>query len=527
MVEFPEGPRNAHADRAVRFINNLTHTKGKWAGQSFNLRPWQEHRIIRPLFGTLNSDSGLRQYRTCFIMLPRKSGKSEIAAAVALYCLLGEGEIGGEIYSCAADREQASLVFNVAAQMVRNDPFLSRACRIIDSQKRIVNFRTGSFYRALSSESHTKHGYNASVVIYDEVHAAPSRELWDVMTTSMGSRSQPLVLAITTAGVDRHSLAYELFDYACKVRDGIILDPTFLPVLYSAPEDADWRDEEVWKACNPALGDFREMEEMRVRFAQAREVPSQENIVRRLYLCQWTQQDVRWLPMEKWDACGGESDQELLRGGKSLRGRECFGGLDLAATTDIAALTLVFPMEGGLYSVLPFFWIPKAAALKHEKRDRVPYSTWISQRLVEATEGEVIDYDIIRKRINDLSAQYRIRQVAVDRWNATQLITQLTGDGIEMVPYGQGYADMSAPAKALEALIVSGRLRHGNHPVLRWMASNASIEMDAAGNIKPSKRKSTQKIDGIIATVMALGRAISTVPEDEPLWMQRGGIVVI
>ena len=238
-------------DRAVRFINALTHTKSPWAGKPFDLRDWQENDIIRPLFGTIRPD-GLRQYRTCYVMIPRKNGKSELAAAIALYCLLGEGEIGGEIYSAAADRDQASLVFNVAAQMVRNDPELSSAVKIIDSQKRIVNERTGSFYRAISSEAHTKHGYNASVVLYDEVHTAPNRELWQVLQTSMGTRDQPLMFAITTAGYDPHSLERELFDYAWRVREGIVDDPTFLPVLYFAPDDADWTDETGVARCKPS-----------------------------------------------------------------------------------------------------------------------------------------------------------------------------------------------------------------------------------------------------------------------------------
>jgi phage terminase large subunit-like protein len=212
-----------------RFINNLSHTKGKWAGESFQLRPWQE-KIIRELFGTLQPD-GRRQYQTCFGFLPRKNGKSELAAAIALYCLLSEPEFGGEIYSAAADRDQASLVFNTAAAMVRADSELSNAYKIIDSQKRIVNPSTGSFYRAISSESHTKHGYNPSVVIFDEIHYQPNRDLWDVLSTGMGSREQPLMIGVTTAGYEKNLLAYELCDYALKVRDGIIDDPTFLPVM--------------------------------------------------------------------------------------------------------------------------------------------------------------------------------------------------------------------------------------------------------------------------------------------------------
>jgi phage terminase large subunit-like protein len=287
-------------DRAIQVINNLTHTKGPSAGQSFNLRPWQT-KIIKQLFTT--QKDGRRRYRTCLLMLPRKNGKSELCAALAIYFLLFDGEIGAEVYSAAADKDQAALVFNVAAQMIRNDPELLAKCEIIDSQKRIVYRATGSFYRAISAEAYSKHGFNASVVIYDELHAAQSRELWDVLSTSQGARSQPLMMAITTAGYDRHSILWELYAHAKKVAENPSIDPTFLPILYEAPQDADWTDERVWKKANPALGDFRSLEEMRIACQRAKEIPAQENTFRRLYLNQWTEQASRWIQMPAWDAC--------------------------------------------------------------------------------------------------------------------------------------------------------------------------------------------------------------------------------
>jgi phage terminase large subunit-like protein len=287
--------------RAIKIINHLTHTKGPFAGQPFNLRAWQRNCIILPLFKT--RPDGLRRYRTCLLMLPRKNGKSEIAAALAVYFLLWDGEIGAEVYSAAADRDQASLVFNVAAQMIRNDPELDAMCEIVDSQKRIVHRDSGSFYRAISAEAYSKHGFNASVVIYDELHAAPNRDLWDVLTTSQGARLQPLTLAISTAGYDRHSILWELYAHAQKVAEHPALDPTFLPILFEAPIDADWTDEKVWRQANPALGDFRSLEEMRIACARAKEIPAQENTFRRLYLNQWTEQASRWISMSAWDAC--------------------------------------------------------------------------------------------------------------------------------------------------------------------------------------------------------------------------------
>lgn len=292
---------NAAGVRAVKLINNLTHTKGPFAKQSFNLRGWQERKIIMPLFKTRRD--GLRQYRTCLLMLPRKNGKSEIAAALAIYFLMFDGEIGAEVYSAAADKVQAALVFDVAAQMIRNDPELEAQCEIIDSQKRIVHRKSNSFYRAISAEAYSKHGFNASVVIYDELHAAPSRDLWDVLSTSQGARSQPLMMAITTAGYDRHSILWELYSHALKVQEKPSIDPTFLPILFEAPIHADWTDERVWKKANPALGDFRSLDEMRIMAARAKEIPAQENTFRRLYLNQWTEQASRWISMASWDAC--------------------------------------------------------------------------------------------------------------------------------------------------------------------------------------------------------------------------------
>jgi phage terminase large subunit-like protein len=292
------------ATHAISVINRLTHTKGPLAGDPFRLRPWQV-KILKQLFKTRKD--GLRQFRTCLLMLPRKNGKSELCAALAIYFLLFDGEIGAEVYSAAADKDQAALVFNVAAQMIRNAGSeleeIVGQIEIIDSQKRIVHKKTGSFYRAISAEAYSKHGFNASVVIYDELHAAQTRELWDVLSTSQGARAQPLMMAITTAGYDRHSILWELYAHARKVKENPSIDPTFLPILFEAPQEADWTDEKVWKACNPALGDFRSLEEMRIAAARAKEIPAQENTFRRLYLNQWTEQASRWIQMTAWDAC--------------------------------------------------------------------------------------------------------------------------------------------------------------------------------------------------------------------------------
>ncbi len=482
------------AARAIRLINQLTHTKGPFAGQSFDLRPWQR-RIVKALFKTRKD--GRRQYRTCLLMLPRKNGKSELCAALAIYFLLFDGEIGAEVYSAAADKDQAALVFNVAAQMIRNDPELEAICEIVDSQKRIVHRQTGSFYRAISAEAYSKHGFNASVVIYDELHAAQTRELWDVLSTSQGARSQPLMIAISTAGYDRHSILYELYAHAQKVAEKPELDPTFLPLLYEAPQDADWTNEKVWKACNPALGDFRSLEEMRSAAQRAKEIPAQENTFRRLYLNQWTEQAARWIALTDWDACQTPIDRS------ALRGKPCYVGMDLSSTTDLSALVAVFP-DGDEFDVLAHFFIPKDSIQKRAHRDRVPYPQWAGEFLT-ATPGSVIDYEYIRQTLKDWGSEFQVQFVAFDPWNATDLVTRLQEqDGFNCVAVRQGMTSLAAPTKSLEQAILARRLRHDGHPVLRWNISNVAVESDAHGNLKISKAVSTERIDGVAALVMAV-----------------------
>jgi len=502
------------AERAIGFFRDcLTHVKGELAGQAFELEKWQAD-IIGAMFGWKRPD-GTRRYRTAYIEIPRKNGKSTLCAGIALYMLFADGEAGAEIYSCAAEREQASIVFDVAAQMVANEPILRGNSKTF--RKAIARESTASSYKVLSADAYTKHGLNASCIIFDELHAQPNRDLYDVMATSTGSRSEPLLVAITTAGYDKNSICYELRSYAEKVRDGILKDDSFLPVIYAADAKDDFKCPKTWAKANPCLGvsireDYLEREAMK-----AAELPSYENTFRRLHLNQWTEQDVRWLPMDRWDEA--EPFHEL-------EDRPCYAGLDLASTTDITALVLVCPDGEGCFDVKPFFWIPSENAIRRERKDKVPYTTWIKQGYIRVTEGDVVDYDQIREDIIQLAQQFNIKEIAVDRWNSTMLVTQLDGEGLNMAMFGQGYRSMSAPSKHLEALVMSRKLRHGDNPVLNWMASNVSIESDPAGNIKPSKRKSTEKIDGIVATVMGLARAGAALDEGNSIYEDKGFTII-
>ena len=512
----------AEASRAVTFFEGyLTHTKGKLANQPFVLEVWQK-QLVGNLFGWRRPD-GTRRFRTAYFEIPRKNGKSTLAAGIALYLLLADREKGAEVFTAAADREQASIVYEVARGMAQANPSIRNRVKAMETAKRLVVDSTGSYLKCLSADAFTKHGLNAHGIIFDEVHAQKNRELWDVLTTSTGAREQPLTVAITTAGYDRNSICWELHDYAVKVRDGIIEDPEFLPAVFAAQDDDDWTDPAVWRKANPCLGVSLSEDYLEAKCREAQNSPAKENTFRRLHLNQWTEQDVRWLQMAKWDACG-----ELPFDPAELEGRVCYGGLDLASTTDVAAFVLMFPPDDPSepWAVLPRFWVPGDNARAREKRDRVPYTKWASDGYLTMTEGDVIDFDVIRRDVTAAGEVFDIREIAIDRWAAPQITTQLMGDGFDMVPFGQGFASMSGPTKELEALVLSGRLAHGGNPVLRWMASNVAVEMDAAGNLKPSKRKSNEKIDGIVATVMAAGRAMVSKSSGSSVYEGRGMIVL-
>ena len=511
------------ADYAVAFIQALTHTKGRWSGKPFKLIDWQE-QIIRDLFGTLKAD-GYRQFTTAYVEIPKKQGKSELAAAVALLLTCADGEERAEVYGCAADRQQASIVFEVAADMVRMCPPLAKRVKILRSQKRIIYSPTNSFYQVLSAEAYSKHGFNISGVVFDELHTQPNRALFDVMTKGSGdARTQPLYFLITTAGTDTHSICYEQHQKAQDILDGKKHDPTFYPVIYGAAQDDDWTDEAVWHKANPSLDVTVPIQKVRDACNSARQNPAEENTFRQLRLNQWVKQSVRWMPMNTWN----KNDAPVLL--DELEGCVCYGGLDLASTTDITAFVLVFPPYGDddKYTVAPWFWIPEDNLKLRVSRDHVPYDLWHQQGHLLTTEGNVVHYGYIEKFIEDLGTRFNIREIAFDRWGAVQMSQNLEDAGFTVVPFGQGFKDMSPPSKELMKLALEGKLAHGGHPVLAWMVDNIHVRTDPAGNIKPDKQKSTEKIDGVVATIMALDRAIrgGTGSSTGSVYDQRGLLVL-
>lgn len=508
------------AQRAVKFINNLKHTKGVWHGVPFDLLPWQD-KIITDIFGTVKED-GFRQYNTAYVEIPKKNGKSEIAAAIALYLTCGDNEWGAEVYGCAADRQQASIVFDVAVDMVDQCPALKKRIKPIISQKRLVYMPLGSFYQVLSAEAYTKHGLNVHGVIFDELHAQPGRELYDVMTKGSGdARKQPLFFLITTAGNDRNSICYEVHQKASDIITGRKIDPTFYPVIYGIKDEDDWQNEANWYKANPSLGHTIDIEKVRAAMISAKENPAEENIFRQLRLNQWVKQSIRWMPMEVWDKCSFTVDID------KLKGRECYGGLDLSSSNDITAFVLIFPptVDDDKYYVIPYFWIPEENLKLRVKRDHVPYDVWEKQGFVKTTEGNVIHYGFIESFIEELGTMFNIKEIAFDRWGAVQMVQNLEGLGFTVVPFGQGYKDMSPPTKELMKLALEKRIAHGGHPVLKWMMDNIHVRTDPAGNIKPDKEKSTEKIDGAVALIMALDRSIRH-ERKESVYDNRGILVL-
>tara|TARA_R110000851_G_scaffold30062_1_gene82166 strand:+ start:1308 stop:2873 length:1566 start_codon:yes stop_codon:yes gene_type:complete len=488
------------ADRSVAFIETfIQHTKGELAGKQMILEKWQKDDIIRPLFGWKNKETGLRKYRQAYIEIPRKNGKSTLAAAIAIYILFADSERGAEVFSCAGDRSQASIIFDIAKTMIRNDKDLNSRAKIFRSS--IVNPSKGNTYKALSADAKLQHGHNGHAIIFDELHTQPNDELYQTMKTSMAARTQPLLISLTTAGSNKTdgNICWIMHDYAKKVKSGIIDDPTFLTVIYSADEKDDIQLESTWKKANPNYGISVRKDYMKEQAKLAMDLPSYENSFRRLHLNQWTTNETKWISDKQWMACDQKLDLE------KLKNVECFAGLDLSSVRDLSALTLFFPMDDGTYHIVPFFWLPKLTAQERSRKDKVPYLEWARNGFIELTEGDVQDYDFIRKKINDLSLQYRIKSIAYDRWNASQLVIQLQDDGANLSPFGMGYVSQSAPTKEMEKMVLKKLLVHGGNPVLRWQMQNVQLKIDPASNCKVDKAKSSEKVDGVISTIMSIG----------------------
>lgn len=499
--QLPEGAwyDEEAAEKAVRFFSLLRLVEGEHAGKPFQLMPWMEYEIIRPLFGYKRAD-GTRLYRTVWLEVPRKNAKTTLAAGLACYGLMADGEPGAQVYIGARDRPQARLCFETAKRMIEASPKLSSRA---STHRSYIQTRTGNVLRALSGDAPGQHGLNAHFAVLDEVHVHKSRELWDVLSSSVGSRRQPLIIGITTAGVyDPYSIAWEQHAYAVSVAAGETQDPSYLAVIYAAEDGDAWDDPASWRKANPSLGQTISESFLEEETRRATVSPARQTTFAQLYLNRWTQESQRWIDIRAWEAC------QAAETAPDFTGRQCYIGLDLSSTTDVSSAVALFPDGDGSFDVVPHFWLPEADIADRERRDRAPYRQWAEQGYLTLTPGNVIDYAFIRQWLSDFADTHHVSEVAYDPWNATGLITELQDGGMLCVPCRQGFATMSAPTKELERLIVSGGIRHYGNAVLRAHIDAARVKADPAGNLKPDKSSSAARIDGTVALIMAVNAAM-------------------
>jgi phage terminase large subunit-like protein len=507
------------AQHVIDFFQFLRHSKGEWAGQVVHLEDWQQF-IVWVVFGWMRED-GTRRFRTAYEEVARKNGKSTTASGIGLYLAFGDGEDGAEVYTAATKRDQARITHSEATRMVKRSPSLRKRIQIYKDNLSVES--TASKFEPLGRDSDTLDGLNVSGVVADEVHAWKTRDMWDLLETATSSRRQPLMHAITTAGFNRQSLCFQMHEYAIKLLEGFsnpngFHDDSFFGIIFTLDAGDDWEDEGVWIKANPNLGVSKKLDNMREKALKAKAMPSALNAFLRLELNIWTQSETKWIPREHWDACTGAVDAD------ALRGMRAYGGLDLSSTTDISAFVMVFPPETQTdeFRVLCRFFIPDEAMHERTKRDRVPYEAWVRQGFITATPGNVIDYDFILSQIDQDAQAYDLDEIAFDRWGSTKIIQEIEEREMTCVQFGQGFASMSAPMKELEKLILSHRLAHGNNPVLNWMADNLVALEDPAGNIKPDKERSLERIDGMTALIMALARAIVHNDGGKSVYEERG-----
>lgn len=505
--------RKSLVDKVCSFIETLPITSGPLSGTKFVLRSWQK-QIIKGIYGP--KKNGKRLVRQAIISIPRKNGKTGLTAALVMVHLVGPcAEDRGQIYSAAADQKQAALIYEEIKAMIDRDPKWSQRIIIKDFTKEMHDSVTGTIFRAISAKAGSKHGFNASMVVYDELAQALDHRLYDALSTSMGARKEPLMIVISTQSHDHNHIMSQLVDDGLQIAQGLVEDPSTFAFIKTAAKTADIWDEKVWYDCNPALGDFRSLDEMRAFAAKAKRLPDQEATFRLLYLNQRVATTHRFVPMADWEACGREISV------KALEGQPCWGGLDLSGSgkNDLTALVLLFPRENGSKIVLPFFWACESGLGQAEVRDHAPYRLWATQGYLNTTPGKVLDYAFIGEQTKQLANRFDIQRIAFDRYHIENFIQACDHAGIqhlEMEPHGQGFVHMSKSIQALEDEILTWRLIHPNHPILNWCMDNVMVDGDAAGNRKFNKRRASGRIDGAVALAMAAGLSATKIQEKEP-----------
>lgn len=528
----------AAADAAVDFFYKyLRLTSGEWSGRPFALEDWQQDEIIRPLFGWKRAD-GTRRYRRCYVWIPRKNGKTELAAGIALLLLVGDGEPTAEVYSIASDKDQASIVFKKATAMIQKSDGPGGLSEYLETLKTAIYCpELNGTFQPMSGTGKGKHGYAASGLVGDEIHEWTSGDLYQFMHDSQSSRRQPLEFLISTAG-KVGGYGHEVWIECEKIVDGVIEDPETLVVIYSADVEDDWTAEETWFKANPNLGVSKKLDTMRADAKRAMQSPRFENDFKAYHLNLWSEQATRWLPIDSaddrgrrfgWKYCAGPMGWKELE--FALAGKECYTGIDLSSTNDLTAIVHFFPRQAGvdLPTCVARFFKPEDLIQEHTKRDRLPYDRWLESGALIGTEGNVVDYEFIKHTLYNDAEKFEIIKIGMDRFNATQTTIEIQQAGLPIEYFQQGYLSMSPPSKELERMVLSNQLRHGDHPVLSRHARAVAVEQDPAGNIKPTKAKSVERIDGIVALVEAIGVSASDEGDHGKLTsdviLQRGGLL--
>jgi len=480
----------AAAARAIEFFAYLRLP----TGEPFVLQPAQEF-IVGSIFGWKLTD-GSRRFRTAYVEMGKGNGKTPMAAGIGIIGMVADGHPAAEIYTAGVTRDQAQYLFGDAQKMVLASPAL--VSRIDSGAHNLAALATHSYMRPVSSEARSLDQKRVHMALVDEIHEHRTGLVVEKMRAGTKGDPDALIFEITNSGYDRNSVCWQHHEYVTKILDGTTPNDSWFGYIAALDEGDDWTDEAVWPKANPLLGVTVTLRYLREQVQEALDMPPKAALVQRLNFCIWTEASSGAIDMERWDSCLG--DAMVPPGGSVV------AGLDLATTTDLTALVMLHESSDGKVHVIARFWAPEEGVAIRSRRDHVPYDVWARQGWITTTPGNITDYDRVREDIRDLAALYDIREIAYDRWNATQLVTQLMGDGARCVPIGQGFASMTAPTKEWLADIAAGRLRHGGNPVLRWMASNLVVEQDAAGNMKPAKDKSSERIDGQVAAIMAKAR---------------------
>ena len=514
----------AAAGHVLQFFGFLKHSKGEWAGQPFVLEPWQQF-LLWTLFGWKRAD-GLRRFRVGYVEVPRKNGKSSLIAGLGLYLMVADGEPGAEIYSAATKRDQAKLSWGEAARMVKASPSLSRMVKEWRSSNTLSVEATASKFVPLGADADTMDGLNVHAALIDELHAHKTSAVVDVLETATGARRQPLIVEITTAGYDRESICWQHHEYSRQVLERSIVDDSWFAFIAAADEaDAEhWDDPAVWAKANPNLGVSVKPDDLQRKVDKAKHLPAAQNAFMRLHLDLWTQQADRWIDAELWD----ENDLEPVDE-SALAGRECYGGLDLSSVSDLTAWVAVFPRDedAETVDVLARFWCPEARLTAQDNHYREQYQAWARDGWLSVTPGDAVDYAFVKKQVLEDASQFALQDMNVDRlFQGYQLSQELADEGITVYGMGQGFLSMAIPMKEFERRLLAKKINHGGHPILRWMAGNVAVRQDPAGNLKPDKAASEGRIDGIVALVMALDRAMRNEGGGESAYETRGLMVV-